>query len=81
MTNEAISLFKKSINISPFIIDYQLKLVSLYIEQRDFSNAEKILSNLKELNPERKRDLFKPVIYTHFKKRIFISRKEFKDSH
>ena len=51
LTNEAISLFKKSISISPFIIDYQLKLVSLYIEQRDFSNAEKILSNLKELNP------------------------------
>ena len=71
LTNEAISLFKKSISISPFIIDYQLKLVSLYIEQRDFSNAEKILSNLKELNPERK-EIYLNQSYIHILRKEYL---------
>ena len=47
------------------IIDYQLKLVSLYIEQRDFLNAEELLSNLQELNPERKEVYLNQVIIEH----------------
>ena len=70
LTSEAISLFKKSINLSPYIIDYQLKLVSLYIEQRDFLNAEELLSNLQELNPERK-EVYLNQSYIHILKREF----------
>ena len=54
LLNEAISLFEKSIDLSPFIIDYKLKLIALYIDSQDFAKAENLLENLKKLNPERK---------------------------
>tara|TARA_Y100000739_G_C20570066_1_gene447291 strand:- start:720 stop:1529 length:810 start_codon:yes stop_codon:yes gene_type:complete len=54
LLNEAISLFEKSIDLSPFIIDYKLKLIALYIDFQAFAKAENLLENLKKLNPERK---------------------------
>ena len=54
LEDEAISLFEKSIDLSPFIIDYKLKLIALHINSQNFKEAEQLLENIKKLNPERK---------------------------
>ena len=46
--------FIKATDLSPFVIDYKLKLVALYINNDQFEAAENIISQIMILNPNRK---------------------------
>ncbi len=54
LIDNAKYLFKESILRAPFIVDFKLKLVSLYINSKEFANALILLDDLKSLNPRRK---------------------------
>ncbi len=54
LVDEAITLFNQAIDLSPFVIDYKLKLAVLFINSKKFLEAEKTLNDLLSLNPERK---------------------------
>ena len=54
IVDEGIKFFKKAIILSPFILDYQFKLVELHITNDQFDEAYILLESIKLLNPERK---------------------------
>ena len=52
--DEGVRFFIKATDLSPFVIDYKLKLVALYINNDQFEAAENIISQIMILNPNRK---------------------------
>jgi hypothetical protein len=54
LVDEAIILFNQAAELSPFILDYKLKLAVLLINSNRFSDAENVFHELLSLNPERK---------------------------
>ena len=54
LVDEAITLFNQAIELSPFVLDYKLKLAVLFINSNKLLEAEKTLDDLLSLNPERK---------------------------
>ena len=70
LTLEAISLYNKSINLMPLVIDYKLKLVALHIELKNFKEAESLLDELKKMNPERK-EIYLNISYINILKKKY----------
>ena len=54
ITEEGVRFFNQAIDLSPFVIDYKLKLVALFINSKQFKAAEDLLSYILSLNPDRK---------------------------
>ena len=54
LVDEAITLFNQAVELSPFILDYRLKLAGLLINSNRFLEAENVLDELLSLNPDRK---------------------------
>jgi tetratricopeptide (TPR) repeat protein len=54
LVDEAITLFNQAVELSPYILDYKLKLAVLLINSNRFLEAENVLDELLSLNLERK---------------------------
>jgi tetratricopeptide (TPR) repeat protein len=54
LVDEAITLFNQAVELSPYILDYKLKLAVLLINSNRFLEAENVLEELLSLNSERK---------------------------
>ena len=50
LVDEAITLFNQAIELSPFVLDYKLKLAVLFINSNKLLEAEKTLDDLLSLS-------------------------------